>query len=76
MAIDKWMQINLEQKKPFDKFMDFCSTDATRKDYSAALKRFMQHYEIRECEELLKLSTEELEDIIINYIKSMKNNNR
>jgi integrase len=76
MTIDKGMQINLEQRKPFDKFMDFCSTYATKKDYSAALKRFMQHYEIRECEELLKLSTEELEDIIINYIKSMKNNNR
>ena len=33
---------------PYDKFIHSCKSEVTKKEYTAALKRFMIHYEIKD----------------------------
>jgi integrase len=62
----------LESKKPYERFLDVIDNEKTRHEYVASLRLFMEHYHITEYDELLKVSTEQAEDMIIQYILSMK----
>jgi integrase len=60
-------------KKPYDRFVDAISNEKTKREYVSSLRLFMEHYQVSKYEELLKLSTEQAEDMIIDYILFMKN---
>jgi hypothetical protein len=62
----------LESKKPYERFVDLIHNEKTRHEYVASLRLFMEHYQVTEYEELLKVSTEQIEDMVIQYILSMK----
>jgi len=62
----------IESKKPYERFVDVIDNEKTRHEYVASLRLFMEHYQVTEYEELLKVSTEQIEDMIIQYILSMK----
>ena len=62
----------LESKKPYERFVDVIGNEKTRHEYVASLRLFMEHYQVTEYEELLKVSTEQAEDMIIQYVLSMK----
>jgi hypothetical protein len=65
------MQV-VESKNPYQRFVDVIDNERTRQEYVSALRLFMEHYQVSKYEELLKLSTNEAEDMIIQYILSMK----
>jgi integrase len=56
----------------YDKFIHSCKSEVTKKEYTAALKRFMSHYEIKGYEDILKLSVKEAEEMLIDYVLFMK----
>jgi integrase len=62
----------VEAKKPYDRFIDAVENPNTRHEYASSLRLFMEYYKVTEYEELLKLTTEEAEDMVIQYILSMK----
>ena len=64
--------MRIEEMNPYDKFIISCKSEATKKEYTAALNRFMSQYEIKEYEDILKLSVKELEGIVIDYTLSLK----
>jgi integrase len=66
------MQV-LESKKPYDRFVDAIDNPKTRREYLSCLRLFMEHHQVTGYDELLKLNTVQIEDIIINYILFMKN---
>lgn len=65
------MQV-LESKTPFERFLEVIHNKRTRQEYTSCLRLFMEHYQITEYEELLKISTEQVGDMIIQYILLMK----
>lgn len=65
------MQV-IDYKKPYDRFLNAIDNEKTRHEYESCLRLFMEEYHVTNYDELLKLSTEQVEDMVIEYILSMK----
>lgn len=66
--------MQLAQMNPYNKFIESCRSEVTKREYTAALRRFMEHYEIANYSDILKLSVKEAEEMLIDYTLFMKKN--
>jgi integrase len=63
------------QLRPYDKFIASCKSEKTKGEYTAALRRFMEQYDIVKHSDILKLSVREVEEMLIDYTLFMKKGN-
>jgi integrase len=64
--------MQLAPMKSYDKFIESCKSDKTKREYTAALERFMKRYEINDYGDMLHLSVIKLEEMLIDYTLFMK----
>lgn len=67
--------LTIEEKTPYQIFLDSIGNPNTRREYTNSFRRFMEYYKIAKPDDLLKIPLKQAENIIINYILYLKKSN-
>ena len=74
LVILKALDMDKKTSKAYYKFMQSIKTSSTLKSYNYALDKFMILSKLKNYDKAIKLKTDQVQDLLENYVISLKNN--